>query len=111
MRIAAIALIVLGTIVGIGGLVVGITRVVHDIAGAKTYETPADIHAHLGTGTWEIYVEDSLESGGDVLLSPSDVIVTGRYRARGMTQSSRESRAATPRRARFSQSSGKRPKK
>jgi Protein of unknown function (DUF2510) len=71
----AIVAIIIGTVVGIGGAVIGVTRVVHDIVGTK-YTTPADIHAHLGSGTWEVYVADD-DGFNAPQLTPADVIVTG----------------------------------
>jgi hypothetical protein len=67
----AIAVIILGTVMGIGGLAKGIASVVHDVKGIATEITPTDFQRHLDTGTWEIFAGDN--SG----LDPTDVTVTG----------------------------------
>jgi hypothetical protein len=71
----AIVVIVIGTVMGIGGLAVGVSKVVHDIAGPKS-TTPADITAHLSSGTWEVYVEEDNGNPAQPVLSPTDVSVT-----------------------------------
>jgi hypothetical protein len=68
----AIIVIVIGTVMGIGGLAEGIVKIVHDIVGRHEI-TPADITAHLSSGTWEVYVD---EDSGLATLSPADVTVT-----------------------------------
>lgn len=67
----AIAVIILGTIMGIGGIAKGVSSVVHDVKGIATSIAPSDIQRHLDSGTWEIYAGD--QSNG---LQPSDVTVT-----------------------------------
>jgi hypothetical protein len=69
--VVAIIVIVLGTIVGVGGLVEGIISAVHDVRGIATGTTPDTVTRHLDTGTWEIYGGEGI--GG---ITPSDVTVT-----------------------------------
>jgi hypothetical protein len=66
----ALVVILIGTVVGIGGLAEGISNVVHDVKGIATGLTPVDVQRHLDPGTWEVYAGD--ESNG---LAPSDVTV------------------------------------
>jgi hypothetical protein len=69
----AIIVILIGTVVGIGGMTEGIVKVVHDIVGPRS-TTPADITAHLGSGTWEVYIGD--DANQLPILNPRDVTVT-----------------------------------
>jgi hypothetical protein len=78
-----IVTIAVGAVLGIGGLVVGIVNVVHAIDGPKA-TTPADLHVHLSSGTWQIYVRDEVEGLGT--LSPSQVTVSGPDGARIATR-------------------------
>jgi hypothetical protein len=50
----ALALIALGTALGIGGLAVGISKVVHEFDGQIT-TTPGPVRQHLSPGTYEVF--------------------------------------------------------
>jgi Protein of unknown function (DUF2510) len=70
--ILSLVVILLGTVIGIGGLAKGVSSVVHDIHGVAVKISPNEVHRHLDTGTWEIYAARGSEG-----LTPSDVTVTG----------------------------------
>jgi hypothetical protein len=73
--LVAIIVIIIGTVIGIGGLAVGVAKIVHDISG-PTGVTPSPLDLHLGSGTWQVYLENDSDAL-DQLSSPSDVTVTG----------------------------------
>ena len=50
----AITLIVVGAAMGITGLAVGVTKVVHEFSGT-VYRAPASVHRHLSPGTYEVF--------------------------------------------------------
>jgi hypothetical protein len=66
-----IGVIILGTVMGIGGLAKGVSNVVHDVKGIATSITPSDVQRHLDAGTWEVYAGDDSQG-----LQPADVTVT-----------------------------------
>jgi hypothetical protein len=68
----AIAVIIIGTVIGIGGLAKGVSNVVHDVKGIDTGITPTDFHRHLDKGTWEVFAGDDSSN-----LQPADVTVLG----------------------------------
>jgi hypothetical protein len=49
-----IALIVIGAVLGITGLAVGVTQVVHEFDGT-VYTAPATVQRHFDTGTYEVF--------------------------------------------------------
>ncbi|HEX3825129.1 MAG TPA: DUF2510 domain-containing protein [Mycobacteriales bacterium] len=67
----ALALIIIGAILGLTGLVKGVQSVVHDVRGIVTSTTPADFQRNLAAGTWEIYVGDGQQ------LQLNDITITG----------------------------------
>jgi Protein of unknown function (DUF2510) len=67
--------IVLGTALGITGLGVGISKVVHNVSGISS-TTPTDIRTHLDSGTWQIYVAESGFNNDAPVIVPTDVTVT-----------------------------------
>lgn len=67
----ALVVIVIGTVMGIGGLAEGISNVVHDVKGIATGISPVTVHRHLDTGTWEVYAGDDSQG-----LPPTAVTVT-----------------------------------
>ncbi|MBV9871436.1 MAG: DUF2510 domain-containing protein [Frankiaceae bacterium] len=71
----SLALIVLGTILGITGLALTIKNVAHNFNGT-VYTTPNPISRQFDTGTFEVFFEEPA-NGGTPDLSASDVIVTG----------------------------------
>jgi Protein of unknown function (DUF2510) len=64
----SIGAIILGTILGITGLAVGVSKVVHNLVAYEAI-SPAQLDKNLSAGTWQIYV------AGDVALSPQQVQV------------------------------------
>jgi hypothetical protein len=72
LKLAIIAIVV-GTVLGITGLAEAIANVVHNFNGPRA-TTPAVIHTHLRTGTWQVYVDEHYFGAS---LSPSDVVVIG----------------------------------
>jgi hypothetical protein len=71
----AIAVIILGTVLGIGGLAVGVSRVVHEVLGPRGV-TPASFTVHLDSGTWQVYVAGE-GFAPPPELNPLSVTVTG----------------------------------
>ena len=68
----SLVVLILGTVLGIGGLATGIAKVVNDVTEIGAGVTPAVFHHHLGSGTWEVYAEQ-----GPSGVQPTDVTVTG----------------------------------
>jgi Protein of unknown function (DUF2510) len=66
----SLVVVVIGVVLAVVGGVQGITKIVHSVT-SPVETTPADIHRHLSTGTYEIYVSESLFAS----LSPSQVSV------------------------------------
>jgi hypothetical protein len=66
----SLIVIVVGVVLAVIGGVQGITKIVHSVT-SPVEVTPADIHRHLSTGTYEIYVSESFFAS----LSPSQVSV------------------------------------
>jgi hypothetical protein len=75
----AVILIVVGTVLGIGGLAVGISKVVHEFTGT-IYTAPQTVHRHLSKGTYEVFAGVQSSDNSTPLvgngIAPSDVIVT-----------------------------------
>jgi hypothetical protein len=79
----ALGLIGIGTVLGIGGLAIGISKVVHEFDGQIT-AAPGPVHQHLSSGTYEVFeavkASDALGDGSIPLvgggISPADVTVT-----------------------------------
>jgi hypothetical protein len=76
----ALALIIVGVILGLTGLVKGVQSVVHDVRGIVTSTTPADFQRNLAAGTWEIYVADGqdLQLDGVTITGPGNTVIQAR---------------------------------
>jgi hypothetical protein len=79
----AVSLVVLGIglVVGVVGVVETVVPFVRTLTRSTPYPTPADIHAHLSKGTYEVYELTSRHSGfspvepGTTDIDPRDVSV------------------------------------
>jgi Protein of unknown function (DUF2510) len=67
----SLVVIGLGVVLSVSGLAIGIDKVVRDVIAARVV-APASITKQLGSGTWEIYVEEDTNR----TVTPSDVVVT-----------------------------------
>ena len=89
--ILCVIVLVVGTVIGIWGLAVGISRAVNDINGPSV-NTPAVIHTHLSSGAWRVYVETGDDSTitGTVpnIVTAHGVVVIGPDGTRIPTESS-----------------------
>jgi Protein of unknown function (DUF2510) len=70
----SIIVILIGTAMGITGLVIAITKVVHEFTGT-VFTSPNPITRSFGSGTYEVFIAET-DSGLTPLVSPSDVEVT-----------------------------------
>jgi Protein of unknown function (DUF2510) len=74
----ALIVIAIGTVLGIGGLAIGISKVVHEFTGS-VYTAPGTVNRHFDTGTYEIFEQVAGGVDNPLLgtpLTPSDVRVT-----------------------------------
>jgi Protein of unknown function (DUF2510) len=67
----SLLIVVLGVVLAVVGGTAGISKIVNAVTSPVVL-TPADIHRHLATGTYEIYVTDDVIAP----INPADITVT-----------------------------------
>jgi hypothetical protein len=67
----SLLIVVLGIVLAVAGGTEGISKIVRAVT-SPVLVTPADIHRHLGSGTYEIYVSDDVIAP----INPADITVT-----------------------------------